>query len=73
MITYYQNLNRHLIAIDEAALDAIVATATGNPQAGIGYPPRHEAPRVWLECCEAEVGQAIRAFLARRGYLEKRP
>ncbi len=64
-MTYYRNLKRHLTGGEENQLDAIVADATGNPLAGIGSPPAHESPRIWLEHCDETTARALDKALAR--------
>ena len=69
MSAYYRNLPRHLTDAEEAQLDAIVAKGTGRPNAGIGYPRRHESPRVWLEECDDWTARALTAALTRIGVI----
>ena len=66
---YYYNLTRHLTDEEEGEIDAIVAKGTGRPNAGIGYPPRHESPRVWLEECDDWTARALTAALTRIGVI----
>jgi hypothetical protein len=68
-MTYYRNLLRHLTADQEHQLDAIVQTATSNPQAGIGYPPRHENPRIWLENCDLATARLLDRAITHMGLL----
>lgn len=71
MATYYRNLHRHLSRKEEALLDAIVAQARGNPATGIGYPPRYDVPRVWLEECDVETAHCLDDALAKMGLLDR--
>jgi uncharacterized Zn-finger protein len=68
-MTYYRNLPRHLTAAQEHHLDAIVQKATSCPQAGIGYPPRHEHPRIWLEDCDQDTARLLDRAIANMGLL----
>lgn len=69
MTTFYQNLNRHLTGAEEEKLDHLVAKATGNPNAGIGIPPRHESPRLWCENCPDYLALQLLDALNRMGVL----
>ncbi len=68
-MTYYRNLPRHLTAAQEHQIDAIVQKATSCPQAGIGYPPRHEHPRIWLEDCDQDTARLLDRAIANMGLL----
>jgi hypothetical protein len=68
-MTYYRNLPCHLTAAQELHLDVIVQTATSSPQAGIGYPPRHENPRIWVEDCTLATARMLDRALANMGLL----
>ena len=68
-MTYYRNLLRHLTAAQEHRLDGIVQKATSCPQAGIGYPPRHENPRIWLEDCDHATAILLDRAIANMGLL----
>jgi hypothetical protein len=68
-MTYYRNLPRHLTAAQEHQLDAIVQKATSSPQAGIGYPPRHENPRILVENCDQATASLLDRALINMGLL----
>jgi hypothetical protein len=68
-MTYYRNLSRHLTADQEHKLDGIVQKATSCPQAGIGYPPRHENPRIWVEDCDLATARLLDRALTNMGLL----
>jgi hypothetical protein len=68
-MTYYRNIRRHLTAAQEHQLDTIVQKATSCPQAGIGYPPRHENPRIWLENCDLATARLLDRAIANMGLM----
>jgi hypothetical protein len=68
-MTYYRNLAHHLTAAQELHLDVIVQKATSSPQAGIGYPPRHEKPRIWLEDCDLATARLLDRAITNMGLL----
>jgi hypothetical protein len=68
-MTYYRNLPRHLNSAQERHLDVIVQKATSSPQAGIGYPPRHENPRIWLEDCDQATASLLDRALTNMGLM----
>ena len=68
-MTYYRNLASHLSSAQEHQLDAVVQRATLCPQAGIGYPPRHEKPRIWLENCDQATARLMDRALINMGLM----
>ena len=65
-MTYYRNLSRHLTGHEESRLDSIVASYTGNQNAGIGAMPTHEHPRVWLADCTEDLAEQLDHYLIER-------
>lgn len=62
-MTYYRKLSRNLTGHEERRLNSIVASYTGNPNAGIGAMPTHDKPRIWLADCSEDLAEQLDHYL----------